>query len=172
MRNLTTRKIVLGMLMTLVLAFSVQGIADALTLRISSGDLVTVAPNQEFTLRFSVVGLRSPVAVNSNTRRGSAADIEYADGTRTRTATPNPLTSNYTETVDSGYTADDTHYYTVTTTSANHGGTTFTLTTNTRNWLTESEAYYYNDEAVTITTISDDRIDERGHCCYVAYRKT
>ena len=31
MNNLTTRKIVLGMLMTLVLAFSVQGIADALT---------------------------------------------------------------------------------------------------------------------------------------------
>ena len=29
MNNLTTRKIVLGMLMTLVLAFSVQGIADA-----------------------------------------------------------------------------------------------------------------------------------------------
>ena len=31
MNNLTTRKIVLGMLMALVLAFSVQGIADALT---------------------------------------------------------------------------------------------------------------------------------------------
>ena len=29
MSNLTTRKIVLGLLMTLVLAFSVQGIADA-----------------------------------------------------------------------------------------------------------------------------------------------
>ena len=31
MNNLTTRKIVLGLLITLVLAFSVQGIADALT---------------------------------------------------------------------------------------------------------------------------------------------
>ena len=30
MNNLTTRKIVLGMLMALVLAFSVQGTADAL----------------------------------------------------------------------------------------------------------------------------------------------
>ena len=30
MNNLTTRKIVLGMLMALVLTFSVQGIADAL----------------------------------------------------------------------------------------------------------------------------------------------
>ena len=31
MNNLTTRKIVLGMLMVLVLAFSVQGTADAIT---------------------------------------------------------------------------------------------------------------------------------------------
>ena len=36
MNNLTTRKIVLGLLMVLVLAFSVQGIADALTLRIKN----------------------------------------------------------------------------------------------------------------------------------------
>ena len=44
MNNLTTRKIVLGMLMALVLAFSVQGIADALTFSTSrSGDLVTVS---------------------------------------------------------------------------------------------------------------------------------
>ena len=33
MNNLTTRKIVLGMLMALVLAFGVLGIADALTFR-------------------------------------------------------------------------------------------------------------------------------------------
>ena len=40
MNNLTTRKIVLGLLMALVLAFSVQGIADALTFKESrTGDL-------------------------------------------------------------------------------------------------------------------------------------
>ena len=55
MNNLTTRKIVLGMLMALVLAFSVQGIADALTFSTSrSGDLETKAPNETFTIRFSV----------------------------------------------------------------------------------------------------------------------
>ena len=55
MNTLTTRKFVLGMLMTLVLAFSVQGIADALTFSTSrSGDLETKAANQEFTVRFSV----------------------------------------------------------------------------------------------------------------------
>ena len=36
MKNLTTRKIVLGLLMSLVLAFSGQGIADALTLNATS----------------------------------------------------------------------------------------------------------------------------------------
>ena len=56
MNNLTTRKIVLGMLMTLVLAFSVQGTADALTFKESrTGDVVTLSPNKkEFTIRFSV----------------------------------------------------------------------------------------------------------------------
>ena len=55
MNNLTTRKIVLGLLMALVLAFSVQGIAEALTFSTSrSGDLETKAPNETFTIRFSV----------------------------------------------------------------------------------------------------------------------
>ena len=159
MSNLTTRKIVLGLLMVLVLAFSVQGIADALTLRISSGDLTTVAPNQTFTLRFSVLGQRSPQAQFSNTSRGNATDIEYADNTRTRAGDPDTITGNFTVIVDSGYSAidGDTHYYTVTTTDDNvprtsPGTGTVVRTTQTRNWLTESEAYYYNDESVTITS--------------------
>ena len=61
MNNLTTRKIVLGMLMALVLAFSVQGIADALTFGTSrSGDLETKAPNETFTIRFTA-SPKSPV---------------------------------------------------------------------------------------------------------------
>ena len=36
MNNLTTRKIVLGLLMTLVLAFSVQGTADAVSVGVST----------------------------------------------------------------------------------------------------------------------------------------
>ena len=55
MNNLTTRKIVLGMLMTLVLAFSVQGIADALTVtRRSSDDLEYRFAGQTFNISFSV----------------------------------------------------------------------------------------------------------------------
>ena len=43
MNNLTTRKIVFGLLMTLVLMFGVQGVAEAISrLTRSSGDLQTV----------------------------------------------------------------------------------------------------------------------------------
>ena len=54
MNNLTTRKIVLGMLMVLVLAFSVQGIADALSLSKRSGDLQTKSVDSSFEITFSV----------------------------------------------------------------------------------------------------------------------
>ena len=67
MNNLTTRKMVLGLLMTLVLAFSVQGIADALTLTNKSGDLQSKAVGSSFEISFSV-GLTRP------------QDIENTDG--------------------------------------------------------------------------------------------
>ena len=75
MNNLTTRKIVLGMLMALVLTFSVQGIADALTFSTSrSGDLETKAPNQTFTIRFTP------------TRKTAVRIPEYKDYKKTPTA--------------------------------------------------------------------------------------
>ena len=54
MNNLTTRKIVLGMLITFVLAFSVQGIADALTLSKIRGDFQTKPAGSPFEITFSV----------------------------------------------------------------------------------------------------------------------
>ena len=58
MNNLTTRKIVLGMLMALVLMFSVQGIADAqITITRTAGDLQLKAPGDTFTLSFNVAGV-------------------------------------------------------------------------------------------------------------------
>ena len=127
MSNLTTRKIVLGTLMVLVLAFSVQGIADALTFGTSrSGDLQTVLPGDDFSITFRP-DLVGPVDVNdfftpsrARHRRASTADIAYADPSNTssiRPGNPDSITSNFTVTEDSGYTADDTHYYIVTTTS-------------------------------------------------------
>ena len=58
MNNLTTRKIVLGLLMTLVLVFGVQGIADAqITITRASGDYQLKAPGETFTITFTVLGL-------------------------------------------------------------------------------------------------------------------
>ena len=64
MSNLTTRKIVLGMLITLVLAFSVQGIAEALTLSPSTspGDLSTVTEGATITVSGISGGLNNTSA--------------------------------------------------------------------------------------------------------------
>ena len=71
MNNLTTRKIVLGMLMTLVLAFSVQGVADALTLTRVSDQYQSKRLGSSFEITFSV-GLTSPtIAYNSARKRVS-----------------------------------------------------------------------------------------------------
>ena len=65
MNNLTTRKITLGLLMVLVLAFGVLGNADAIDrLTRNSGDLQTVTAGRDYQIRFTV-GLQTP-------RRGSA----------------------------------------------------------------------------------------------------
>ena len=58
MKNLTTRKIVLGMLMTLVLAFSVQGIAEAVTIseitNATPGDLGRLVAGGNFDISFTL----------------------------------------------------------------------------------------------------------------------
>ena len=156
MKHLMTQKFVFGLLAAFVLALGVQGAADALTFGTSrSGDLVTVSPNQPFTITFSV-NLKSPVAVKPRTARGNTTDIEYASGARTRPGDPTTISSNFSVTVETGYASGDTHYYIVTTTESvarNDGVTgTVTKTTNTRNWITESAAYDYNDESINITS--------------------
>ena len=95
MNNLTTRKIVLGMLMALVLAFSVQGTADALTFSTSrTGDLQTVREDREFRIRFSV-SLRS-ASIKSGYKRTPAGEVDTGVAT----------TTYYEDTGDSGYQAE------------------------------------------------------------------
>ena len=68
MKHFIRPKIGFGILLTLLLAFSVQGIADALTFGTSrTGDLETVVVNNEFTISFSV-------SLGSNTTRITDAD--------------------------------------------------------------------------------------------------
>ncbi|MDE0681589.1 MAG: T9SS type A sorting domain-containing protein [Candidatus Poribacteria bacterium] len=226
MKNLTTRKIVLGLLVGLVLGFSVQGIADALTLTETSSLSQSGRMGTPFEVSFRV-GLNPPKDINdynSNSRhtKANATAIGYATGSRIRsnvavsrtvdagytagdthyyttsavdttTVTGLAITTNtrnwgvsgtdtlpegrtwsagntvdrqyagaerirsnvaVSRTVDAGYTAGDTHYYTtsaVDTTTV----TGLAITTDTQNWVTESTAYYYNDEAINITTVRD-----------------
>ena len=94
MNNLTTRKIVLGLLMALVLAFSVQGIADALTLEKTSGDFQTKPAGSTFDITFSVrLDSNSTRIYNSNGQQideygneidGSGYLIEYVRGNARR----------------------------------------------------------------------------------------
>ena len=86
MNNLTTRKIVLGALMALVLAFSVQGnLADALTFsRLSnSGDLQTALPNQQngFKIRFSLSNPRADTTPITDIDRNLIKDSRSEGGT-------------------------------------------------------------------------------------------
>ena len=70
MNTLTTRKIVLGLLLVLVLAFSVQGTADAADLPLSktSGDLQTKSVDETFEITFRV-GIRSNTTAIRNSDR-------------------------------------------------------------------------------------------------------
>ena len=119
MNNLTTRKIVLGMLMALVLAFSVQGIADALTFSTSrSGDLETVViADPEFTIRFSV-SLKRPERIPTykdykQTPRGDVdkeiADVTYYLDDYDRSTDPVTGASGYQDETQVAYA--EVHYY-------------------------------------------------------------
>ena len=91
MNNLTTRKIVFGMLMALVLAFSVQGIADAADLPLSktSGDLQTKSEDETFKITFSV-------GIRSNTTPIRNSDRELIDDGTSSLTTPNTATPSTT----------------------------------------------------------------------------
>ena len=102
MNNLTTRKIVLGMLMVLVLAFSVQGTADAITkiTTSTSTDHQVVSIGQEFRITFSVGVTGSRLKANHKTIPSRNTDGNTV--TVDRTATP-----YYVEDGTPGYQSED-----------------------------------------------------------------
>ena len=69
MNNLTTRKIVFGILMALVLTFSVQGTADALSslTKTAGTDVQRILPGASHTFTFSVTNIQMYVADNPGT---------------------------------------------------------------------------------------------------------
>ncbi len=78
MKNLTTRKIVLGLLVTLVLAFSVQVTADALSFGTTrTNDLQTIVRGNTFSVTFAVT-------LEDDVRKSAYADyiVDPNDATR------------------------------------------------------------------------------------------
>ena len=129
MNNLTTRKIVLGMLMALVLALGVQGIADAVTLAEGTGDLQDITvESQTFTITFTV-GLTDRELVNSNYREipDTHAAVQGVTGT---------------------YYYDFSKYY-VTDSAPDPNPNKLSALTSSRR-ISEAAAYYHNEEAVQI----------------------
>ena len=163
--------IAFGVLVAVVLMFGVQGVADALTFGTSrSGDFQVVLPGDEFDITFRP-DLNGSVDVNDlmtprlpRHRKASTTDIANAPRTDND---PDPITSNFSVTVDAGYDPGDTHYYTVTTKenmARTAPGATGTVvrTINTRHWVTEAEAYYYNAEQVTIAVTGGATLKKVG----------
>ena len=89
-------------------------------------------------------------------RSGNSTDRQYASGDRTRSnvSVSRIVDENYNDGVT-------THYYT---TSAEDTATVtgLVITTNTRKWVTEAAAYYYNTEQVTIAVTGDATLKKVG----------
>ena len=149
--QLFTRNVCLGALLALVLVFSVQGTADALsfTSQITRTDRPNVSfvyPDQTFDLRFTV-RLESDTLhpVETGTTRGTKSAFEKEN---VRAGLGPPVVQGFTNnnTTPTGLTAEtatDYYYYDRT--------DTVNPPTTTRTWVTKPAAYYYNEEAVTIT---------------------
>ena len=132
MNNLTTRKIALGMLMVLVLAFSVQGTADAITkfTKTSSTDYQVRSINEPFTITFSI----------------SAQSYISIRNAQDRLVTEGVVTEGGSTTIDSsGYPG----------TWGDHDSDNATPDTFARtpgeSKVSDSLRYHYNDEAIGIS---------------------
>ena len=161
MNNLTTRKIILGLLVTLVLAFSVQGICEALTLSAKSDTTQIKQPSDvPFEIQFSV-DLTRPTDINDfnvNSRHIKASATDIQNGNSGFVSSGTLISSGEDE-----YANGDTYYYSdpkvrnplgvedpaTRTLTHEPSGDDYTYTQN-RNWATETEAFYYNDEQINI----------------------
>ena len=151
MNNLTTRKIVLGLLMALVLAFSVQGIADAVTfpgttktITTPTGDGLTVFPGQKFDVSFSItLGADTANPIFADIREGSPTHKGYslvANMTHYRDLDLDGIRDDGV--IDPNYLDGDD--------DTNSDGT-LDAADPAEVWMSRSAAYYFNNEAITIT---------------------
>ena len=201
MNNLTTRKIVLGMLMTLVLAFSVQGTADALKFGTSrTGDLQTALPNQQggFKIRFSVtLGSNSTkiydaddnlVSDDGSTRIDSSGYnvFEASNEKEYRiSAAANALSATYVKETDGTYIPTSGTLYVDSSKNVvdDSGAAVYIQSGDTAPFrytrakadpdakVPDNDRYHYNEEAVTIT-VADAYITKVGRYEFTDPSKT
>ena len=122
MNNLTTRKIVLGMLMALVLAFSVQGTADAFEVTKSSNSVALIpiagtSSEQTFTfgIRFSAEEVGRDLDVDDN-KGTTEVGLTVPSGATITSFKVDSLTDTDADSTDNSATVDPTttSSYTVT----------------------------------------------------------
>ena len=117
MNNLTTRKIVLGMLMVLVLAFSVPGTADAITkfTKTSSTDYQVRSINEPFTITFSTSGQpQIPIKDDQDrlvTEGGSPIDSSGYPGTWTDHDSDSATPERFVRTLGASKVSDSLRYH-------------------------------------------------------------
>ena len=162
MNNLTTRKIILGMLMTFVLAFSVQGIADALTTPTVSSTLADLSTvNTGTQIRVTV----STGFNDSNT--AETLTIAVANGTYPDPGTPGTTVAAgdnevWTETGVATNTWDQP-LSTLVITPSGPGVVTVSVSTNTETTPVEKRAFYVvNPTDITATGITFNAATDSG----------
>ena len=149
MNNLTTQKIVLGVLVTLVLAFSVQGTADAITkiTKTSSTDNQIVSIQQPFTIKFSV-------SLQGNARIPDTAGTGYVDeGDAAIDASGYFLHTNGHFLNAAGLPIDSQGYIRDGTDGA-HRDPKEKASDTTRTKTTPLKQYHFNEESISITATS------------------
>ena len=115
MKHRNTRKGILGILMALVLAFGVQGTAEALTFGTTrTGDFQTALPNDDFKISFSV-SLKSAANIENTDGKRIKDSTDTGGGSKHRIDSSGYLvqdvgTSEYRE-IKAGTSFSDTYYY-------------------------------------------------------------
>ena len=171
MNNLTTRKIVLGVLMALVLAFSVQGIAEALTLTPKSPLEQSGRKGTPFEI---TVSIGKKTAVNAYVPpNGRYTKVTTTELGKAEEATGTPLTRDDTyngkpeRIMEQDFeNASATPYYSWGPRVTLRNETEITGYQRTRIWKSEADAFYYNDEAIGISfpgTVGTVKLRDHHH---------
>ena len=177
MNNLTTRKIVLGLLMAFVLAFSVQGIAEAVEFGITTGDLQTIINESGvFTITVAVTLGSNTTDINNADNQLVSDDgrtrinsngykVRDINGTEYRLIKSNPtgtlVTTNSASATQT--TARSPYYLDGTNVVDSTGAAVYVRTgTNSTNWtytratgepadpVSDADRYHFNEEAIQI----------------------